>query len=94
MILEDISLQLQAGKAKIVKELVKQAIEEGIPAQTILNEGLLSGMSVIGEKFKNDEIFVPEVLISARAMNMGAEVLKPYLNDAKNYCKISQIELS
>ncbi|MBQ9968065.1 MAG: corrinoid protein [Oscillospiraceae bacterium] len=79
MILEDISLQLQAGKAKIVKELVKQAIEEGIPAQTILNEGLLSGMSVIGEKFKNNEVFVPEVLVSARAMNQGAALLKPLL---------------
>ena len=79
MILEDISLQLQAGKAKIVKELVKQAIDEGIPAQDILNKGLLSGMSIIGEKFKNNEIFVPEVLVAARAMNQGAALLKPLL---------------
>ena len=79
MILEDISLQLQAGKAKIVKELVKQAIDEGIPAQDILNKGLLSGKSIIGEKFKNNEIFVPEVLVAARAMNQGAALLKPLL---------------
>ena len=76
MILQDISLKLQAGKAKDVKILVQQAIDEGIPAQTILEEGLLSGMNVIGEKFKNNEVFVPEVLVAARAMNMGANLLK------------------
>lgn len=60
MDLQEISLQLQAGKAKNVKALVQQAIDEGIPAQKILEEGLLSGMNVIGEKFKNNEVFVPE----------------------------------
>lgn len=76
---DQISQNLQAGKAKIVKELVQQAIDEGLPAQQILEEGLLSGMNVIGEKFKNNEIFVPEVLVAARAMNMGAGLLKPLL---------------
>lgn len=79
MDLHEISLQLQAGKAKIVKNLVQQAIDEGIPAQKILEEGLLAGMNIVGEKFKNNEIFVPEVLVSARAMNMGANLLKPLL---------------
>ena len=79
MDLNEISLQLQAGKAKIVKTLVQQAIDEGIPAQKILEEGLLAGMSVIGEKFKNNEVFVPEVLVAARAMSMGANLLKPLL---------------
>ena len=79
MDLNEISLQLQAGKAKIVKTLVQQAIDEGIPAQKILEEGLLACMSVIGEKFKNNEVFVPEVLVAARAMNMGANLLKPLL---------------
>ena len=79
MDMKEISLQLQAGKAKIVKTLVQQAIDEGIPAQTILEEGLLAGMNVIGEKFKNNEVFVPEVLVAARAMNMGATLLKPLL---------------
>lgn len=79
MILEEISLKLQAGKAKLVKELVKQAIDEGIPAQEILEKGLLSGMSIIGEKFKNNEVYVPEVLVAARAMNQGAALLKPLL---------------
>ena len=79
MDLNEISLQLQAGKAKIVKTLLQQAIDEGIPSQKILEEGLLAGMSVIGEKFKNNEVFVPEVLVAARAMNMGANLLKPLL---------------
>lgn len=79
MILQDISMKLQAGKAKDVKALVQQAIDEGIPAQQILEEGLISGMNIIGEKFKNNEVFVPEVLVAARAMNMGAKLLKPLL---------------
>ena len=79
MDLQEISLQLQAGKAKIVKKLVQEAIEEGIPAQQILEEGLLSGMNIIGMKFKNNEVFVPEVLVAARAMNQGAALLKPLL---------------
>ena len=79
MILQEISAQLQAGKAKNVKVLVQQAIDEGIPAQQILNEGLLNGMNIIGEKCKNNEGFVPEVLVAARAMNTGAALLKPLL---------------
>ena len=79
MDLHEISVQLQAGKAKIVKTLVQQAIDEGISAQTILEEGLLDGMNVIGEKFKNNEVFVPEVLVAARAMSQGAALLKPLL---------------
>ena len=81
-ILNDISENLQRGKAKVVKELVQQAIEQGIPAQQILDEGLLSGMNVVGEKFKNNEVFVPEVLVAARAMNMGASLLKPLLAES------------
>lgn len=79
MELHEISVQLQAGKAKIVKTLVQEAIDAGIPAQQILSEGLLAGMNVVGEKFKNNEIYVPEVLIAARAMNAGAALLKPVL---------------
>ena len=79
VILSEISENLQKGKVKIVKELVQQAIDEGSDPEQILNEGLLSGMNVIGEKFKNNEIYVPEVLVAARAMNMGAQILKPYL---------------
>ena len=78
-LLDQISQNLQAGKAKIVKGLVQEAIDAGVPAQQILEEGLLAGMNVVGEKFKNNEIFVPEVLVAARAMNMGAGLLKPLL---------------
>ena len=81
-VLQEISEQLQRGKAKLVKELVQQAIDEGIPAKQILEEGLLSGMGVIGVKFKNNEVFVPEVLVAARAMNMGVQVLKPHLQES------------
>ncbi len=78
----EISENLQKGKAKIVKELVQKAIDEGHSAKEILDEGLLSGMGIIGEKFKNNEVFVPEVLVAARAMNMGAELLKPLLAES------------
>ncbi len=81
-ILTDISENLQKGKAKVVKQLVQQAIDEKIPVDQILNDGLLDGMSVIGEKFKNNEVFVPEVLVAARAMNMGASLLKPLMAEA------------
>ncbi|HIS94071.1 MAG TPA: corrinoid protein [Candidatus Alectryocaccomicrobium excrementavium] len=78
-ILQDISSNLQIGKAKIVKTLVQQALDEGLSAQEILSDGLLDGMNKVGEQFKNNEIFVPEVLIAARAMSMGTAVLKPHL---------------
>ena len=78
-ILIDISENLQKGKAKIVKELVQAALDEGIEPGKILSEGLLHGMGIVGEKFKNNEVYVPEVLVAARAMNMGAEILKPHL---------------
>ena len=74
-----ISEKLQAGKAKDVKALVQQAIDEGVAPKVILEEGLLPGMSAIGEKFKNNEVFVPEVLVAARAMNQGVNLLKPLL---------------
>jgi corrinoid protein of di/trimethylamine methyltransferase len=78
-ILAEISQNLQQGRAKAVKELVEKAVEEGIDAKSILEQGLLEGMSVIGEKFKNNEVYVPQVLIAARAMKAGTEVLQPLL---------------
>jgi len=78
-ILNEICTLLQQGRAPKVKELITQALDMGINAQEILEKALLPGMSIIGEKFKNNEIFVPEVLIAARAMNAGTEILKPYL---------------
>ena len=78
-ILNDISANLQKGKSKIVKSLVQQALDEGYKPVDILNEGLLHGMNIVGEQFKRNEVYVPEVLVAARAMNMGMEILKPYL---------------
>ena len=68
-VLTEISEALQKGRAKQIKVLVPQALEEGIPAQQILEEGLLAGMGIIGQKFKNNEVFVPEVLVAARALS-------------------------
>lgn len=78
-ILNEISEWLQKGRAPKVKACVQQALDEGIPASEILQDGLLDGMNIIGQKFKNNEVFVPEVLVAARAMNRGVEVLRPYL---------------
>ncbi|HOO25625.1 MAG TPA: corrinoid protein [Clostridiales bacterium] len=80
-ILQDISQALQQGRKPKVEELVRQALDEGLSPKQILEEGLLDGMGIIGEKFKCNEVFVPEVLVAARAMNAGAALLKPYLTD-------------
>jgi methanogenic corrinoid protein MtbC1 len=76
-ILDDISTALQKGQAKEVKELVQQAINQKLPVAQILDEGLMAGMNIIGGKFKRNEVFVPEVLLAARAMNAGTALLKP-----------------
>ena len=78
-ILNEISTLLQQGRAPKVKELVTQALDEGLAPQDILENGLLAGMAVVGEKFKKNEVFVPEVLIAARAMNAGVDILRPHL---------------
>lgn len=81
-ILVEISENMQKGKAKIVKGLVQEALDQGIPAQEILQDGLMRGMDAIGVKFKADEIYVPDVLVAVRAMNMGLAILKPALQDS------------
>ena len=78
-LLGEISEHLQKGRAKPVKELIQRALDEGAEPSRILDDGLLAGMKVIGEKFKNNEVYVPEVLVAARVMNMGTQMLKPYL---------------
>ncbi|MCM8767667.1 MAG: B12-binding domain-containing protein, partial [Candidatus Omnitrophica bacterium] len=67
------------GDMKKTEELVDKAIKENLPVEKILNEGLIAGMSVVGEKFKNNEFYVPEVLIAARAMNRGMSLLEPLI---------------
>jgi corrinoid protein of di/trimethylamine methyltransferase len=78
-ILEEISALLQKGRMKEVSALVKKALEEGIEAKDILEKGLIAGMDVVGEKFKNNEVYVPDVLIAARAMYAGLDLLRPVL---------------
>ncbi|MCL2507885.1 MAG: corrinoid protein [Oscillospiraceae bacterium] len=81
-ILTEISDLLQKGRAKQVKELVEQALSDGIAPKDILNDGMISAMMTVGQKFKNNEVYVPEVLIAARAMTAGLEVLRPALTQA------------
>lgn len=68
---------LQVGDDKVVYENTKKAIEQGIPVKTILDDGLIAGMNVIGEKFRKHEIFLPHVLLAAKAMYAGMDLLKP-----------------
>lgn len=77
----EISENVQKGKIKVVPVLVQKAVDDGCPAAEILNEGLLAGMSAVGEKFKNNQVYVPEVLIAAKAMSLGVQLLKPLLAD-------------
>ena len=83
-ILEEISEFLQKGKRKNVKALIEQALEEGIDPKIILKEGLMSGLSIIGGKFNREEVFVPDVMMAARAMNVGLSILEPKLVEAGN----------
>ena len=78
-ILIEISEHVQNGRMKAVKELVNTALEQNISPVEILNNGLSAGMTLIGEKFKTGEVYVPEVLVAARAMNAGVQILKPLL---------------
>ena len=78
-ILEQIAEQLIVGKADNVRELVQKAIDDGISPGDVLNNGMIAGMGVVGRRFKANEVYVPEVLIAARAMKAGSEILKPLL---------------
>ncbi|MDR2404695.1 MAG: corrinoid protein [Spirochaetaceae bacterium] len=78
----EISELLQKGKAKDIVVAVQKALDAGAPAQDILEKGLIAGMNIIGGKFKRGEVFVPEVLIAARAMNNASVTLKPALIQA------------
>jgi len=77
-----IAEKLIAGNAPETKELVQQAIDEGTPVKDILDQGLIAGMNEVGRRFKNNEFYVPEVLIAARAMHWAMEVLGPKLEAA------------
>ena len=83
--IDEVFTAIETGKAKMIAELVQSAIDAGEDPMEILNRGMVSAMSVIGERFSRGEAFVPEMLISARTMKKGVEVLKPHLaKDAVN----------
>ena len=85
--IQEIAAAVEAGKAKIVGGLVEEAINEGCDPTEILNVGMIDAMGIVGDKFKKNEIFVPEMLVAARAMKKGVEVLKPHLaSDAGASC--------
>ncbi len=77
--LGEIRQALMKGRVETLKELVQSCLDGGVPPEEILDQGLLAAMAVVGDKFKNDEMFMPEVMIAARAMNGGLEVLDPIL---------------
>ena len=79
MDLKELSLAVEQGKGKKVKELVNQAVAEGMSVKTILDEGLISAMGIVGEKFRLNQVYVPEMLVAARAMSMGLAILEPLL---------------
>lgn len=79
MDLKELSLAVEQGKGKRVKELVNQAVAEGMSVKTILDEGLISAMGIVGKKFRLNQVYVPEMLVAARAMSMGLTILEPLL---------------
>lgn len=82
-VFEDLSTLVQQGRANNVKEIIAAELEKGANAQELLQDGLLVGMSIIGEKFKNNQVYVPEVLIAARAMQAGIDSLATALASEK-----------
>ena len=84
--IEELAHAVEIGKSKLVPGLVQEALDEGNAPIDILNKGMIDAMSIVGDKFKKNEIFIPKMLIAAKAMKKSVEVLKPHLagdNDAK-----------
>ncbi len=77
-----ITHKIDTGDADGVAELIEQAVGQNIPTEEILNQGLVAGMNIVSEKFKNNEIFIPEVLVSAKAMKAGMAIIRPLLAKA------------
>lgn len=79
MAIQEVYKLVEKGKAKLIAAAVQEALDDGCNPTDILNEGMIKAMDVVGERFKNGEIFVPEMLVAAKAMKKGVEVLKPHL---------------
>ena len=89
--LKEINILVQQGRAAKVIEAVKTAIDDGYSPELILEESLIKAMNTVGEKFKNNEVFVPEVLIAARAMNSAINTLNPYLKTDNNKSEVTVV---
>ena len=83
--IQELAQAVEIGKSKLVAGLVQEAIDEGSAPIDILNQGMIDAMAVVGEKFKAGEIFVPEMLVAAKAMKKGVEALKPYLGSGNEH---------
>jgi 5-methyltetrahydrofolate--homocysteine methyltransferase len=92
-IFQEISENLQQGKTQQVAELTKKALEQGQPWNVILDKGLSAGMQIIGKLFKEEEIFLPEVLMAAKAMEAGQKVLEPLMVGAGDKGKKGKVLL-
>ena len=92
---QEVRVMVEEGKTKLIAGLVQKALDEGNGAEDIL-QSMIDAMSVVGDKFSADEIFVPEMLISAKAMSLGVDVLKPHLAgdsaSALGTCVIGTVE--
>jgi 5-methyltetrahydrofolate--homocysteine methyltransferase len=84
-ILADIAKNLEHGDSSAVKELLREALSMNIAPESILNSGLIKGMEDVGKKFKENEIFIPEVLIASRAMKSAMDVIKPFLTEGTEH---------
>jgi corrinoid protein of di/trimethylamine methyltransferase len=80
--LEEIAQAVENGKVKIIAELVEEGLAEGLDPLAILNDGMIAAMGIVGDKFQRSVIFVPEMLIAAKTMKKGVEILKPKLGNA------------
>lgn len=83
--IQELAQAVEIGKSKLVAGLVQEAIDEGNAPIDILNQGMIDAMAVVGEKFKAGEIFVPEMLVAAKAMKKGVEALKPHLGSGNEH---------
>ena len=90
--IEELAHAVEIGKSKLVPGLVQEALDEGNAPIDILNKGMIDAMAIVGDKFKRNEIFVPEMLIAAKAMKKGVEVLKPHLA-GDNAAKIGKMAM-
>lgn len=90
--MEELAHAVEIGKSKLVPGLVQEALDEGNAPIDVLNKGMIDAMAIVGDKFKRNEIFAPEMLIAAKAMKKGVEVLKPYLS-GDNAAKIGKMAM-